>query len=87
MLQRVWGQVDSGWLLDNITRQVGDGESTMFWIDPWLDGKPLCKVYVRLYELSEIKFASVANCLRMGEVLIGTRGGGVGGCSLGRRIF
>jgi len=60
------GQVDTGWLLDNITRQVGDGESTLFWIDHWLDGKPLCKVYVRLYELSEIKFESVANVFASG---------------------
>jgi len=55
------GQVDTGWLLDNITRQVGDVESTLFWTDPWLDGKSLCKDYARLYELSESKFVTVAN--------------------------
>jgi hypothetical protein len=24
------GQVDTGWMLDNITRHVGDGASTLF---------------------------------------------------------
>jgi hypothetical protein len=60
------GQVDLGWLLDNITRQVGDGKSTLFWTDPWLDREPLCKVYVRLFELSENKLESVANMMARG---------------------
>jgi hypothetical protein len=30
------GRIDSGWMLDNITRRVGDGLSTLFWVDPWL---------------------------------------------------
>ena len=45
---------------------MGDGESTLFWTDPWLDGKPLCKAYVRLFDLSENKLESVANMLARG---------------------
>jgi len=60
------GQVDSGWLLDNITGQVEDGESTLFWIDPWLDGEPLCKAFVRLFELSENKLETVVNMMGRG---------------------
>jgi hypothetical protein len=29
------GQVDGGWLGDNISQQVGDGNSTRFSIDPF----------------------------------------------------
>lgn len=54
------GQVDPGWLLDNISRHVMDGLSTLFW-NPWLERKPLCYVFVRLYEFSENKLESVAN--------------------------
>jgi len=39
-------KVATWWLLDNITRQVGDGVSTLFLVDPWLDGKPLYKGFV-----------------------------------------
>lgn len=60
------GQVDSGWLLDNITRQMGDGVSTLFWADPWLDGKPLCKAFMRLFQLAENKFETVANMFSRG---------------------
>lgn len=55
------GRVDSRWLRDDTTLQMGDGESTLFWTDPWIDGEPLCKVYVRLFELYENKLELVAN--------------------------
>ncbi|KEH32971.1 hypothetical protein MTR_3g012200 [Medicago truncatula] len=51
---------------DNTTLQVGDGESTLFCTDPWIDGEPLCKVYVRLFELSENKLELVANTMTRG---------------------
>jgi hypothetical protein len=35
------GQVDVVWLRDNISRKVGDGNSTLFWIYPCLDSFPL----------------------------------------------
>jgi len=75
------GQVDLGWLLDNICRQVGDGVSTLFWVDPWLEGKPLCSVFVQLYELSRNKLELVANMY--------ARGWGVNGeaWNWGQRLF
>jgi len=60
------GQVDTGWMIDNITRQVGDGMSTLFWVDPWLEGKPLCQMFVRLYELAENKLDMVADMFARG---------------------
>lgn len=48
------GQVDGGWLRDNISRKVGDGNSTLFWVDPWLDGMPLKDCFQRFYELTAI---------------------------------
>jgi len=54
------GEVDTGWLTDNITRQVGDGESTLFWYDSWIEGKSLCELYVRLFELADNKLDMVA---------------------------
>ncbi|RHN68432.1 hypothetical protein MtrunA17_Chr3g0113851 [Medicago truncatula] len=42
-------------MLDNITRRVGNGLSTLFWVDPWLEEKPLCITFSRLYELAENK--------------------------------
>jgi len=39
------GQVDPGWMSDSIIRQAGDRESTLFWVDPWLEGKPLCSIF------------------------------------------
>jgi len=35
------GLVDNRWLVDNIVRKVGDGGTTLFWEDPWLDDVPL----------------------------------------------
>jgi hypothetical protein len=55
------GQAETGWMIDNINRQVGDGVSTLFWVDPWLEGKPFCKKFVRFYELAENKLETVAD--------------------------
>lgn len=41
------------WLEDNIGREVGDGSSTMFWRDHWLDGVPFSVRFGRLYELAD----------------------------------
>ena len=54
------GQIDTGWMSDNIIRRVGDGVSTLFWVDPWLEGKPMCNLFTRLYELAENNLDTVA---------------------------
>ena len=40
--------------------------STLFWVDPWLDGKLLCKTFGRLYELAENKLVMVAHMFARG---------------------
>ncbi|GAU37198.1 hypothetical protein TSUD_30630 [Trifolium subterraneum] len=54
------GLLDSNWLLDNIVRKVGDGRSTCFWLDPWLEEESLVRTFRRLYYLAEDKNISVA---------------------------
>jgi len=48
------GLTDATWLVDNIVRQVRDGSTTLFWVDPWLGDIPLAMSYARLFELSKI---------------------------------
>ncbi|GAU23836.1 hypothetical protein TSUD_379980 [Trifolium subterraneum] len=48
------GLGDARWLLDNITRRVGDGCETRFWTDPWLsDWGEAWKWRRRLYAWEE----------------------------------
>jgi len=42
------GQVDGGRLSDNISWKVDNGDFTLFWVDPWLDGMALKDSYRRL---------------------------------------
>lgn len=60
------GHVDSRWLLDNITREVSNDTNTLFWVDLWIQGKPLKSSFARLYELAENKLVTVAEMFAMG---------------------
>lgn len=60
------GQVDVGWLRDNISQNVGDATSTMFWLDPWLGGMLLKESFGRLYELADKKLAIVEHMFIIG---------------------
>jgi len=53
-------------LEDNIFRKVGDGKSTLFLEDPWLDDVPLARSFRRLFELVENKQAVVEEMFLMG---------------------
>jgi hypothetical protein len=55
------GGVD--WFEENIRRDVGDGNSTSFWKDPWVEGDTLNKLFRRLFDLSLDKEAKVADML------------------------
>ncbi|GAU48354.1 hypothetical protein TSUD_267790 [Trifolium subterraneum] len=57
---------DPGWLVDNIIREVGDGHSTLFWTDPWLEERPLARSFGRLYDLAENKLITVAEMFGLG---------------------
>ncbi|MCI59910.1 cytochrome P450, partial [Trifolium medium] len=73
------GLLDDRWLLDNISRQVGDGASSLFWKDPWLDGVSLDARYAKLFDLAVIKFATVLRkCSHWVGGLMVRRGSGEG---------
>ncbi|GJR82661.1 RNA-directed DNA polymerase, eukaryota, reverse transcriptase zinc-binding domain protein [Tanacetum coccineum] len=42
-------------LMSFVSKRVGDGDKTMFWLDPWLDGKLLKNDYPRLFALEGMK--------------------------------
>ncbi|GJT74504.1 DNA-directed DNA polymerase [Tanacetum coccineum] len=46
-----------------VSKKVGDGDKTMFWLDPWLDGKLLKNDYPRLFALEGRKEVSVGHKL------------------------
>jgi len=58
--------LDDRWLLDNISRQVGDGVSSLFWKDPWLDSVSLDVRYARLSDLVVNKCVIVAEMFSFG---------------------
>jgi hypothetical protein len=60
------GLLNEGWLVDNINREVGNGVSTLFWCDPWLDGVSLESKFRRLFELEENKLITVADMKLLG---------------------
>ena len=49
------------WLENNIGREVGDGSSTLFWRDQWLDGVPFNVRFRRLYQLNDNKLTALAD--------------------------
>ena len=65
------GRINDGWMLDNIICEVGDGASSLFWVDLWLEGKSLNKVYARLYELVGNKLVMLAQMFALDEELLG----------------
>ncbi|GKE57328.1 hypothetical protein Tco_1496513 [Tanacetum coccineum] len=50
-------------LMSFVSKRVGDGDKTMFWLDPWLDGKLLKNDYPRVFALEEMKEVSVGHKL------------------------
>ncbi|GAU32903.1 hypothetical protein TSUD_152630 [Trifolium subterraneum] len=73
-LNFVWsgrGLIDPRWLSDNIVRKIGDGRSTAFWADSWLEVGPLARAFGRLYDLADNKHISVADMFEAGWELNG----------------
>lgn len=67
---------------------MGDGNNTLFWWDPWIDGVMLKNTFSRLFDLSINKMVTVAEmyalgwgegggCLAM-EAYVISVGGGIG---------
>ncbi|GAU14843.1 hypothetical protein TSUD_50550 [Trifolium subterraneum] len=65
------GLIDPRWLADNIVRQIGDGRTTSFWVDCWLEVGPLARAFSRLYDLADNKNISVADMCVDGWALNG----------------
>ncbi|GAU33009.1 hypothetical protein TSUD_358760 [Trifolium subterraneum] len=83
-LNNVWsgrGLIDPRWLSDNIVRKIGDGRSTSFWVDSWLEVGPLARAFGRLYDLADNKNISVADMFEAGWALNGN------GWKWRRRLF
>ncbi|GAU24262.1 hypothetical protein TSUD_48500 [Trifolium subterraneum] len=83
-LNFVWsgrGLIDPRWLSDNIVRKIGDGRSTAFWTDSWLEVGPLARAFGRLYDLADNKHISVADMFEAGWALNGN------GWKWRRRLF
>ena len=62
---------DATWLEDNIIRKVGDGRSTLFWVDSWLEKVPLARSFGRLFDLAENKLTMMSEMLELGWVVGG----------------
>jgi hypothetical protein len=60
------GLTDPRWWEDNIIKKVGDGRSTLFWLDPWWEDCPLARSFGRLYELAENKLVTVSEMFVLG---------------------
>jgi len=59
--------LDDRWLLNNITREVGDERSNLFWKDSWLDGSSLNISFKGLFELFDDKLITVADMHALGR--------------------
>jgi hypothetical protein len=53
------GGVGDGWFCDNVSKVVGNGRKTFFWIDPLLGGIVLSVRFRRLFDLSVNKNRTV----------------------------
>jgi len=60
------GVVSGSWFPDNLCLNVGNGVSSLFWLDRWVGEVPLCVRFRRLYELSEYKVLVVAQMFAWG---------------------
>jgi len=60
------GEEGEGWFAGMVSRKVGDGETTFFWLDRWVGDVPLCRRFSRLFNLAENKLASVASMCSLG---------------------
>ena len=60
------GEIDGGWFEERVSKALGDGTNTLFWLDRWVGGVPLCRRFARLFDLSTNKFCAVADTCALG---------------------
>nr|GEV68389.1 RNA-directed DNA polymerase, eukaryota [Tanacetum cinerariifolium] len=46
-------------------KKVGNGDHTLFWEDPWITNSPFRETYLRMYDLENVKHASIADKLNV----------------------
>jgi len=54
------------WVDENLRREVGDDVSMLFWWDPWLTRGVLKDRFIRLFDLSSNKMATMADMKLLG---------------------
>jgi len=79
------GSVMGSCFSDNACIFVGNGVSTLFWLDRWCGDVPLRDRFFRLYDLSENKLSIVAPMSTRVEVREGRLGSREGDYGRGRR--
>ena len=49
------GENDGGWFVERVSKVLGDGKNTYFWLDRWVGEVPLCRRFARLFDLTTNK--------------------------------
>ena len=57
------GENDGGWFAERVSKVLGDGKNTYFWLDTWVGEAPLCRRFARLFDLTTNKLSTVADML------------------------
>ena len=60
------GENDGGWFAERVSKVLGDGKNTYFWLDRWVGDVPLCRRFARLFDLTTNKFSTVADIYALG---------------------
>jgi len=81
------GESEEGWFAERVSKRVGDGTSTFFWYDKWLEDVSLRTRFSRLFNLSNNKLCTVVDMFNLVGKTRERRGVGVGGYGRGRRSW
>jgi len=65
------GEIDGGWFAERVSKVLGDGTNTFFWLDRWIGDVPLCRRFARLFDLTTSKLSTVANMYALGRGMDG----------------
>ena len=60
------GENDGGWFAERVSKVLGDGKNTYFWLDRWVREVPLCRRFARLFDLTTNKLSTVADIYDLG---------------------
>jgi len=60
------GEIDGGWFPKRVSKVIGDGTNTFFWLDRWVGDVPLCRRFTRLFDLTTNKYSTVEDMCAIG---------------------